>query len=195
LTTAPEGPEGGDTGGAAARDPLGRRFVFRLAPVDMIAYEMAVHRLDWRTRVVLTVMVGIAGLTVAALPAGMPTWLWWTLAVVLLAGAVAASVVYTNLGIRRRVRAHVLPAGDTTVELRPDAVFEAAGGRERAVPYAALGGLVETPGQLFLKAAQGPVVLPLAAFEGADDMAAVAEWLRDKVFRARREAAARSDGN
>jgi hypothetical protein len=175
--------------GMAARDFTGRRYRFRLSRSDLIAYEIAAQRLDWRMRVVLTLMIGLAGLTVAVLPESVPAWLWWTVTVCLLAGAMGASVVYTNMGIRRRAAAHRLPEGETTVALLAEGIFEEADGRDRTVPYGAIGGLFETPGHLLLKAAQGPVVLPLAAFDGQAEMAAAAEWLRERIFRAKRQAA------
>lgn len=178
-----------EAAGPAARDFSGRRYRFRLSRSDMIAYEIAAQRLDWRTRVVLTLMVGLAGLTVAVLPESVPAWLWWVLTASLLAGAMAASVAYTNMGIRRRASSHRLPESETTVALLPEGIFEEADGRDRTVPYAAIGGLFETPAHLLLKAAQGPVVLPLAAFDGPVEMAGAAEWLRERIFRAKRQAA------
>lgn len=155
----------------------------------MIAYEIATQRLDWRTRVMLTLMVGLAGVTVAVLPDSLPGWLWWGVTALLLAVATVASVVYTNVGIRRRAAAHRLPAGDTTVALLPEGIFEEADGSDRTVPYAAIAGLFETPVQVSLKVAQGPVILPLAAFDDPAEMAGVAEWLRERIFRAKRQAA------
>jgi hypothetical protein len=188
LTTDPDRTGAG--GGDAVRDLEGRSFRFRLSRADMVAYEIAVRRLDWRTRVILTLMVGLAGLTVAVLPDSLPSWIWWALTVLLLAGAMTGSVVFTNMDIRRRAVVHRLPGGDTTVELRGDGVFEAADGSDRLVPYRAVEGVFETPGHLFLKVAEGPVAIPLSAFAADGDMAATAEWLRERVFRARRPAAA-----
>ena len=73
--------------------------------------------------------------------------------------------------------------------------MEAAGGRERTIPYVAVGGVLEAREHVFLKVAERPVVLPLAAFGGADDMVAAAEWLRETVFRARCAGASRAEGN
>lgn len=177
----------------ASRQPTGeggelpsRQFVFRLAAADIIAYEVRVQTLDRRTKLLLVVFVGVAGLILTALPDSLPAWIWGSLAGVAVIASLAAAIIYPNLQARRRAAAWKLPSGETTVIIGPDGVTETADGHGRRIPYRAIAGVAEGAGHLFLTTAQGPVILPAHVFRDAADYAAVSDAVREAAFRARK---------
>lgn len=162
-----------------------RQYRFQLTPADVIAYEVRTQVLDWRIKLMLLLLVSIAGLVLSALPASVPAWLWWSLAVLAVIGALAAAVVYPNIQLRRRAASYPLPAGETVVTVEPDGVTESVEGRSRRVSWRAIKSIAEGPGHLFLTTQDGPIIMPYGAFDDEADFLATSEAIREAVFRAR----------
>lgn len=162
-----------------------RQYRFQLTPADVIAYEVRTQVLDWRIKLMLLLLVSIAGLVLSALTASIPAWLWWSLAALAAIAALAAAVIYPNIQLRRRAAAYRLPVGDTVVTIERDAVTESAEGRTRRVSWRAIKSIAEGPGHLFLTTQEGPIILPYGAFDDEADFLATSEAIREAVFRAK----------
>lgn len=164
---------------------VGREFRFQLSQADVIAYEVRTQVLDWRTKLMLLLLVSVAGLVLSVLATSVPAWLWWSLAALFVVAALAASVVYPNIQLRRRAAAYRLPTSDTVVTVESDGVIESAEGLSRHVSWRAIKGIAEGPGHLFLTTQEGPIILPYGAFEDEAEFLATSEAIREAVFRAK----------
>lgn len=147
-----------------------RKLSYRLEHADLVACEFQTAKLDLPMKAVLTIIVGVGGLIVAALPETMSRFLWWGITLAILAVAALAALVFPTWAIRRRAGRLKTPQGDTVVEDRGSHIVETTADDSRTLRLDEIADVLFGPDHLFLMTSARPIILPVAAFVDLDDM-------------------------
>lgn len=167
-----------ETPGNDPQQPI-RILAYRLTPADAVAFEALPRPLGGVTKFVAIVWLALAGAVLALLPesvAGREHSLrWWLVGLVLLAIQFALLVLVHNLRIRRRARRRIPAACDVELAEWGDHLHEKRSGSDVFVSPETIAKVIRTDRHVFIDAPDDVLIIPAAAFETVNDMAAFAD--------------------
>jgi membrane protein implicated in regulation of membrane protease activity len=163
------------------------RLSYTLVPEDWLAFEFCAAKLTCPMKMVMTVIIGLAGLAVGALPDTLAATLWWLAAIfILLVGAIAA-LIYPTWVIRRRAKQWAGQSGAFDLEERNGFLTERGPKGLRHITSADMAEVMWSEGHLFIRTRDRPVIIPLAAFADKDEMMQIGQRLQECARHARLE--------
>ena len=162
-----------------------RRLSYELGPADWLAYEFQTTTLTWSMKAVMTVIIGIAGLAVGALPDTLGSALWWLATIFLLLVGAISALMFPTWAIRRRAAAWPQQTGKVVLEEQNDVVTEQGPAGTRSLDRADLIGVVQGTEHLFIRTANRPVIVPASAFADREKMIEYGRHLDGIVKQAR----------
>jgi hypothetical protein len=147
---------------------------YRLSRADALAYFELSRELTGWEKFQYVIAIFAAGMLIGVLPTDWTPLAWWSAAAGIVFLTIVLALGWMNFRIRRQAAALSLPVGDVTLEEWGDHLSERAASGDRFIAYEMIGQVIETPGRVFVRVDDTPLIVPAAAFADLADMTAFA---------------------